>query len=749
MNRQRIFSAISLGFFVFPLYVACGTPSGERDGDANPNDPESGKGDIDLGDDEELDVTEQPPTANCADSLLDSDEACDDGNMNSGDGCASNCRYVEPGYVCPDAGEPCRQFAKCGDGAKIFPEQCDDGALEPGDGCSETCKLEIGWKCDDATPSVCSRTLCGDNIVEGAETCDDSNSLPFDGCSQTCQGEPICTANGCTTTCGDGINLAGEECDDGNTLSGDGCSATCTVETDKGYSCEQATRCPDGLEDCPLDLPIIFRDFNVAHSDFHAPEPYVAGQPYLCDGFAPNMVESALNPEGKPTFISAPATACVSNLHQWYVDTDQSSTILGSVRLYPNGNGGYVNRFGAMGEPYLTAVKTASEQHAGATLAACETSCAARARDGQPPFTMADGHLRCDDLCRDVNQSVSRLRDDDLNQATIRLTNAEAAAVPDEVLIAEIEAEIADIETQILAAEAAADACETDCATKLEARTAFCAAQCGPCSDDPAAYCIGGELLELDGDPTFFPIDGHPDALDDTRYEARIPAQIYRGLGWPWEGGGTNAAMPTGPKHNFHFTTEIAYWFTFSDGLTADLTFLGDDDVWVFVNRKLVIDLGGIHVPLGGQFTINADGSVDTRTWQAVDPGVATSVETELDSTTTTTSELGLIPGNVYEIKVFHAERKPEGSSFQLTLSGFEGSRSECKAVCGDGLLAAGEQCDLGKEMNVGGHNGCKGDCTLDAYCGDGVVEEGLEQCDDADPAAPGSCSGCRLLVVR
>ena len=116
----------------------------------------------------------------------------------------------------------------------------------------------------------------------------------------------------------------------------------------------------------------------------------------------------------------------------------------------------------------------------------------------------------------------------------------------------------------------------------------------------------------------------------------------------------------------------------------------------------------------------------------------------------TTTENLGLEPGKVYEIKVFHAERKPEGSSFQLTLSGFSATRSECTSICGDGILAAGEQCDSGTEGNVGGHNGCNADCTLGSYCGDGKVQkEAGEQCDDADPEASQDCNGCRILQIR
>jgi cysteine-rich repeat protein len=168
------------------------------------------------------------------------------------------------------------------------------------------------------------------------------------------------------------------------------------------------------------------------------------------------------------------------------------------------------------------------------------------------------------------------------------------------------------------------------------------------------------------------------------------------------------------------------------------------------VNRRLVLDLGGIHVPLGGQFTLNANGTVDYRIWQAEDPGVADDMEVTYDQGTIAAADLGMSPGNVYEIKVFHAERKPEGSSFQLTLSGFHATRSECQSICGDGILAAGEQCDLGEAGNIGGHDGCNADCTLGAYCGDGIVQtEDGEECDDADPNRPSTCAGCRIIVSK
>jgi len=716
--------------------------------------------DLDVDDDADMDETASGPGV-CGDGVLADDEACDDGNTASGDGCIETCRGIETGFVCPEPGQLCRAFAKCGDGAVIFPEQCDDGNVADTDGCNSLCKLEIGFKCE-GSPSDCTETMCGDGNPEGAETCDDGNSVPFDGCSEICQGEPICAGEGCTSTCGDGLIIGDEQCDDGNAITGDGCSDECQFE--EGYMCTQGSRCPEDEPDCPLDLPIVFRDFDESHSDFHLPED---PDNIMCDGAALGMVAETLDDQGKPTFESAPASACVENFADWYVDTDESATIISRINLYPTGDGSFVNRFGDDGEPYITRVDTGNElQGFGQTLAACETACASRARDGQEPFE-GQGHLRCDDLCRDLSQAVQQMTDNQLNQANIQLNQAEDALAraldetPDDAdLIAELEADvaaieetIAEIEAEIADLEMQAATCLDDCETELAARTAECSDQCAPCSNNAAQFCIGGEELALDGDPLFFPIDDHPDAQTPAAQygAAKIPAQIYQGLAWPWEGGECEGDWTTcgPPNHNFHFTSEIAYWFEYEEGVTAlDLTFVGDDDVWVFVNGRLVIDLGGIHVPLFGRFSMAANGDVELTTLEPVDPGVEDSGG-PISNSTTSAAELGLMDGGVYEIKVFHAERKPEGSSFQLTLSGFEAPRSQCEAKCGDGILVAGEQCDNGEAENTGGHNGCNPDCTLAPFCGDGIVQEDAgEQCDDKAPDAPMNCGGCRIIAI-
>jgi fibro-slime domain-containing protein len=87
--------------------------------------------------------------------------------------------------------------------------------------------------------------------------------------------------------------------------------------------------------------------------------------------------------------------------------------------------------------------------------------------------------------------------------------------------------------------------------------------------------------------------------------------------------------------HNYDFTTEVHFNFPYQGG--EIFSFRGDDDLWLFVNGHLAIDLGGVHIAEKG--TVNLD-------LQA--------------------SALGITPNHVYRMDIFQAERHLSDSTFHI-----------------------------------------------------------------------------------
>jgi fibro-slime domain-containing protein len=271
------------------------------------------------------DLCGAPPVerGTCGDGVLTDDEACDDGNTASLDGCSDNCLMAEVGYSCVTPGKACVPIAKCGDGVMAATEACDDGNTHASDGCSPRCTLEPGSQCA-GTPSVCTPTTCGDGKKEGTESCDDGNTLPYDGCSAQCQTEPNCKGGACVSDCGDGL-VIGEECDDGNSRSGDGCSDHCQVEP--GFACGPGT-----AEVETLNVPIVYRDFRDhsdavhGHPNFHWP-----GSANATLGIA----RVTLDADGKPEYLGTGNLHVDSqeNFASWYRDTDYSIKVVDELPL--------------------------------------------------------------------------------------------------------------------------------------------------------------------------------------------------------------------------------------------------------------------------------------------------------------------------------------------------------------------------------------------------------------------------------
>jgi fibro-slime domain-containing protein len=543
---------------------------------------------------------------------------------------------------------------------------------------------------------------CGDGKLQEGEACDDGNSSGGDGCSADCHATErdfVCPAPGraCVSTvkCGDGRISGRERCDDGNRAQGDGCSRDCELEP--GYACPTpgsfcvAAKCGDkilaGDEQC--------EDDDETPTDGDGCSASCRIEPgFIC----PNVGEAC-----RPT-------VCNDGARQGSEPCDDGNSVVGDG----------CNPFCEV-EPDCSAGACRSRCGDGLILPDDREAC----DDGN-----TIDHDGCSSDCQVEKGYTCTLEQSALPEVlAVPVTYRDFIALPAEAAAAhpDFEQFVGNNVTMGLVENMLG-------ADGKPVYTGICDQRGQPYVDPLPAACPYAQQTtsKANFDQWYRDVPGVNLTKVVRMSLAREPSgrayAISNASFFPWDGD-PNSWVAQGLElerdgHDYGFTSEIRSYFEFRPDTQnpQTLRFSGDDDVWVFINRRLAVDIGGSHNERERSVTLDD----------------------------ATARMLSLEAGHIYEIALFHAERHTPASNFNLTLDGFVSAKSKCEAKCGDGIVTGRETCDDGK--NDGSYGSCTPDCKPAAHCGDGRRDEKYEACDDgvnlttyAANGEPGCAPGCKL----
>lgn len=149
--------------------------------------------------------------------------------------------------------------------------------------------------------------------------------------------------------------------------------------------------------------------------------------------------------------------------------------------------------------------------------------------------------------------------------------------------------------------------------------------------------------------------------------------------GYSWN---TSYTRNTNAIYHFGMSMSVPFYMTKdgkNDGEPITFEFSGDDDVWVFVDGKLVLDLGGIHDPISGKINF-ATGDVTVYKGLSTKQGVS--------STTTTNTYIkdDMEKGNnkLHNLQIFYLERGKGGSNCSIRFNLPQSDKLEVSKLLGN-----------------------------------------------------------------